>query len=104
VLGYLTSVALRFGFPESVVERLVALLVAAQGLATAPPKSASLHVAVAGFLAQTEALDTVLAPHWERVSPEERERWERDRVLIQVAGKARATRRERAWETLGRRS
>ena len=35
---------------------------------------------------------------WSAASDDEWTRWQRDRVLLQVASKARAGRRERAWE------
>jgi acyl-CoA dehydrogenase len=100
LLGYLTSVALRSAFPDDVVERLVALVVTARELSTVPPKNAEGHVALAGFLAQTSAIALEAEEHWKRVPEAEQSRWYRDRVLVQVAQKARATRRERAWQTL----
>ncbi|HZH75777.1 MAG TPA: acyl-CoA dehydrogenase, partial [Archangium sp.] len=41
-----------------------------------------------------------LGPLWEQVDAPTRERWERDRLLLNVAGKVRAKRREVAREKL----
>ncbi|HEX7670022.1 MAG TPA: hypothetical protein VF395_10580, partial [Polyangiaceae bacterium] len=58
------------------------------------------HVALAGFLAQTAAVAADAEAHWALTDALERERWQRDRMLVQVASKARAIRRERAWQSL----
>jgi hypothetical protein len=102
LLGYLASVATRASWPQEFLERLFALIVAARAFAELGPKDAETHVALAGFLAQTAAVAADAEPHWALVSDTERERWYRDRALVGVAGKARATRRERAWQVLGR--
>jgi acyl-CoA dehydrogenase len=102
LLGYLTSVAMRFAWPEEIVERLGALIVGAQGFAALGPRDVETHVVLAGFLAQTAAVASEAEPHWALVPDAERERWYRDRALVGVAGKARAKRRERAWQILAR--
>ena len=42
--------------------------------------------------------------HRNRFVGQPRERWQRDRPLLQVAAKARAARAERAWERLTNRA
>lgn len=95
LVGYLTGLSLRSGWR---VERLAGLAVAAVALAARDPSDAATHVALAGFLDELRAvidgLDFAAAP------PAERERWERDRALLGVAGRVRAKRLERAWEAL----
>lgn len=100
VLGYLASLARRFDWPRATQEELLALVVAGLALAQLPPDAAETHVALAGFLAQTRALLERCAPHFEKVEPEERVRWSRDRALFQVAERVRTQRLERAWERL----
>jgi hypothetical protein len=102
ILGYLLSVASRWGWPDSVRERLALLAVAAGPLARLDPRRAEAHVALAGFLAAQATLVAEAAPHWSLVGDRERERWYRDQALVHVASKAREQRRERAWQSLGR--
>jgi hypothetical protein len=100
LFGYLLGLARRAGFPQALVERLLALLTLSHQLARLDPKAAAVHVAVAGLLAEVrgvgEQLDTALA-----LAPEaERLRFQRDRLLLDVAGSAREARRVRAWQRL----
>ena len=100
LLGYLIGAARRHEWPDSLVERLSALVVSARSLAAAPPSAPEIHIAVAGMLEETRRVVDDSASLWESAGTEERDRWGRDRVLLEVAGKARAARRERAWEAL----
>jgi hypothetical protein len=58
------------------------------------------HIALGGALEQVQALIDLSAPHWSKVESKTRERWERDRPLLDVAAKSRAARLQRAWERL----
>jgi alkylation response protein AidB-like acyl-CoA dehydrogenase len=100
VLGYLLSVAARWGFPDVHRERLVALVCSALSIAPLDPGRPLTHVALAGLLAEIADLHATLEAEWVHVDDSERERWYRDRALVQVASKAREKRRERAWERL----
>ncbi len=100
VLGYLLGVARRHAWPEATVEALLAAIVTVRGLALADPASPAVHIALAGLLAGTARLVAEFEPLWQRVTAEERQRWLRDRGLVEVAGRARAARRERAWQRL----
>ena len=100
VLGWLLQVARRAGWPEATQEELLALVVTLRALALADPASPAVHLALAGALDATRRLVDGLPPHWERVEAPTRERWERDRPLLGIAGKARAKRREVARQRL----
>jgi hypothetical protein len=100
LLGYLIGVARRFDFPRTDSERLLSLVVATRALADAPAARPELEVALAGLLGETARAVVELEPRWEAVSAAERERWRRDRPLLEVAGSARRARTERAWERL----
>jgi acyl-CoA dehydrogenase len=100
VLAYVLSVARRQRFADELAERLVASLVTARALAALDPSAPETHLALAGLLAaDTRLLDDV-AGAWSAVPPSERERWERDRALLGVAGAVREQRRRRAWGTV----
>jgi acyl-CoA dehydrogenase len=102
LIGYLIGVARRAGWPEAEVERWLALAVAMRALAAEPPDSPALHVALAGLLDATRQAVQNSEPHWQAalVDPAERDRWQRDRPLLEVAGKARAARSKRAWQEI----
>jgi acyl-CoA dehydrogenase len=100
LLGYLFGVGRRYGWPHGWCERAVGCIAGLRTLALADPKSPAVHVGVAGVLAICGGLLADTEELWPLVAAPERERWERDRALLEVAGKARATRRERAWELL----
>jgi alkylation response protein AidB-like acyl-CoA dehydrogenase len=100
LVGYLLSAAIRNGWPDTLVERFVVLVASARSLAALDAKRPETHIAVAGLLAQMAATVEEAQPSWSLASDAERERWYRDRVLTQVASKARAQRRERAFAIL----
>jgi acyl-CoA dehydrogenase len=101
LLAYLAGVARRSGWPEDALERIVAELVATRSLALEPPSAPEVHVALAGLLEAGRALLREYDALWASVEPSERERWARDRPLLEVASSARAARRSRAWQRLG---
>ena len=98
--GYLLGVARRHRLSCELHERLLALAVALRGLAHAGPKAATTHAALAGTLELARAAVGELEPAWAALGGDEWARWQRDRPLLQVAGKARAARRDRAWSIL----
>ncbi len=101
LLGYLIGVGRRSSWPEVVLERAVALAVAARALAVAPPSDPAVHVALGGVLDLARHLVADTAAHWLSASEAERERWKRDLPLLAVAQRARGARLARAWELLG---
>lgn len=99
LLGQLLQLARRAEARAS-VERLAALAASAVALAPEDPSAPETHVALAGLLALTRAELDALAPAWERLDADTRARWERDRALVDVAGRARAARLAAAWGRL----
>lgn len=88
----------RWGWPSAAAEHGAALLVSLAGLSVADPSSPSTHIALAGVIAATRALVTEHDASWASAPEVDRARWQRDRPLLEVAGKARALRLARAWE------
>lgn len=85
-------------------QELLLLITATRRMAAEAPDDPTLHLAVGGLLAACQRLLAELEPLWQQVEPTTRAGWERDRPLLQVAGKARAQRLVVAWErvaTLG---
>jgi acyl-CoA dehydrogenase len=100
LLGWLLQVARRSGWSEHLQDELLAVGVAIRGLALADPAASAVHVALGGVLDASQRLVQGLGEQWSRVDATTRERWERDRSLLGVAGKARAKRREVARQRL----
>jgi hypothetical protein len=98
--GYLTSLARRLALPRDLVERLLGHALALHALAHADPSAATTHAALAGTLELGHRLIGELEPLWSAAPSDEWTRWQRDRRLLQVAGTARAARRDRAWSLL----
>jgi len=95
LLGYLVSLGRRSGWP---LERLAACCVTASALAARAPSDPATHVALAGLIAETRALLEAL--DFSAVPQPERERWERDKPLLDVAGRVRQKRLEKALALL----
>lgn len=104
VLGYLVGVARRRALDPALVESLLAVAAATRALADADPSAAATHLALAGVLAQATHVVGEVERAWSAAAPtdddDEWRRWQRDRPLLQVAGKARAARREAARAAL----
>jgi acyl-CoA dehydrogenase len=100
VLGWLLQVARRSGWPDPVREQLLALAVTLHGLAREEPRSAAVHLALAGALELLSQQIQSLEPLWAQVDAPTRERWMRDRALLHVAGRVRAKRLEAARQKL----
>ncbi|WP_257455451.1 acyl-CoA dehydrogenase family protein [Archangium lipolyticum] len=100
VLGWLIQVARRSGWPDEVREELLALAVTMRGLAQSDPASPAVHLALAGAIDQYRRRVDGLSPLWEQADEPTRERWERDKLLLNIAGKVRAKRREAARQKL----
>lgn len=103
-LGWLVQVARLSAWPRELVEEMLALLGSLASITPEAPGPAllapSTHVALAGVLALTARLIAATDAHWAAADETTRARWLRDRPLLGVAGKARAARREVAWQRL----
>lgn len=100
LVGYLVGVARRRGFARDVIERLLALAGTAGTLAHANAKDAATHVALAGTFQLIAREVAAIEALWSASPDDEWQRWQRDRALLQVAGKAREARRDKAWSLL----
>lgn len=95
-LAYLYGAARRCRWSPPVVEQLLLCLATARELATWPPAATETHLLLAAHQARVDELITASGPAWEQCDPGERNRWQRDRKLLSIAGNARASRREKA--------
>nr|WP_253899970.1 acyl-CoA dehydrogenase family protein [Corallococcus carmarthensis] len=100
VLGWLVKVARRCGWPVALREELVAVAVMIHALALEDPSDPAVHVALGGALTQMHRALERCEVAWEGVDVEMRERWQRDRRLLDLASKVRAKRLEVARQRL----
>lgn len=100
--GYLLAAGRRACFPREMLERLMCIVASLGEISRRAPLDPATHVALAGTLAESALLMLEIEAAWDDASSEERARFERDRGLLAVAGKARAARRESAWSRLGK--
>jgi hypothetical protein len=77
---------------------LVAAIVTLDRLRQSPPLDPIVHIALHGVSQHLDRLfsSDVFASLWDAAPAEERERWERDRRLLQVASTAREARFRKA--------
>ncbi|WP_223635421.1 acyl-CoA dehydrogenase family protein [Corallococcus sp. EGB] len=100
VLGWLVKVARRCGWPVALREELVSVAVMIRTLALEDPSDPAVHVALGGALTQLHRALERCEAAWEGVDVEMRERWQRDRRLLDLASKVRAKRLEAARQRL----
>ncbi|HUP22606.1 MAG TPA: acyl-CoA dehydrogenase family protein [Thermoanaerobaculia bacterium] len=99
LVAFTLGVGARCGWPQSALERQLALLAAARDLAAAPHDAAGTHLALAGWLSQVQEARREEAALWGRADPWLAAAWQRD-TAREVAAAAQERRRERAWERL----
>lgn len=98
ILGYLFRVASIFDWPKNINEGLLSLITTIKSLAVCNPLSKEVHIVLAGVFRQLSDLLDRADPYWDKVDKDTRAIWERDRALLNVAGRAREKRLASAWE------
>lgn len=97
-LGYVLSVARSGAWPRVLIEQIVCVLLVLREIGAADPSRAETHIALSGAFQLARRIFGEAEAHWATsADPEERARWERDKVLLDVAEKARTLRIEAAW-------
>lgn len=99
-LGFCIRIARENHLPHNLLEELLALVNLHQSLAGQDPSSAATHLALAGT---RHLLDRVLEPFEAALSAANNaaaQHWARDKLLLNVAAKARQQRTAKAWETM----
>jgi len=103
VLAYLVREALRLRWPREWVERALAALQSLRAIAVEDPDAPATHVALAGALPWSAALMAECDAYFSNATGGPAAgRWQRDRELLGVAGRARTQRTVRAWERVER--
>jgi acyl-CoA dehydrogenase len=97
IAGYIFRVASQYRWPQSFREQALVLLAGLRTLALEDPKSPAVHIALGGLRTQMSSLFENAAAFWKNTDTETRTRWERDKAVLSVGGKARVRRLEKAW-------
>ena len=100
-LAYLLREVRVHELPRPLAERLFALLTALRALADDDLASPASHVALAGLMDLGRAVIAEIERPWARTESPSHARWERDRLLLDVARSGRERRIEKAWLQLG---
>jgi len=98
LLAWLAATSRRLAFDTMLTARCLALLSAIRELASLPPTSAAVHIALGGVLRESAELLVAFDAGWAVAPQAERERFARDRPLLQIAARVRDERLRRAWE------
>ncbi len=99
-LGFCFRIAADHQWPREVFEKLTCLIASLHAIAHEDANAPETHIALSGFLKLERKVLQELDPLWEKVSGEVRQRWNRDKALLQVAEKLRGVRLETAWKKL----
>jgi len=107
VVGYLAGAARTYDFGAELLAELVSMTLALVDVGARDPAAPLTHIVLAGLFASSRRLWASLGPAWERAGrggaegESERERWNRDQALLNVADSVRGQRTEAAWRALG---
>jgi alkylation response protein AidB-like acyl-CoA dehydrogenase len=98
-IGWAIGVAKASAWDRAWIERAVGVIASLQAVGSAQPSEPETHVALAGAASMARRL--LEEGSWATAASAVRATWERDRALLDVAGKAREARIEAAWRKLG---
>lgn len=98
ILGYLFRVASVFDWPNDIREGLLSMITTLRSISLCDPISKEVHIVLGGVFRGLSDLLYRADSYWDKVDKDTREGWERDRVLLSVAGRARERRLASAWE------
>jgi acyl-CoA dehydrogenase len=100
-LAWLFGIGRQSNWPARILETILSLVVSSRSLALAPPSAPHVHLALGGLLEQKNHLLKEIETLWDDVDPATRQRWERDKKVMNIAQSARNTRLATAWRTYG---
>jgi hypothetical protein len=98
ILGYLFKNACKYDWGRDIQERILGNVVSVRTLALSSPTASEVHIVIGDVLKQIKELFKVLEPFWEQVGGEAQKAWDRDKILMDIADKARTRRLQTAWE------
>jgi len=97
ILGYLFRIACQYDWDREIKQTILCLIVTIRTLALSDPGSPAVHILTGNVLSRARELIQRIDPYWEAVDKDTRDAWNRDKALMDIAGKARLRRLETAW-------
>ncbi len=97
VLGYLFKTACCYDWGTDIKERILGCIASVRNLVLNNPASPWVHIVTGDVLKQIKELFTHLEPLWETVGGQIKDAWDRDKILMTIADKARNIRLKTAW-------
>ncbi len=101
LLGFTFRAAREFGWAHDIIELLSCHVAGLHAIAGEDLTAPETHVALGGLLAQQRLVLERVDRLWQSADPAAKDRWNRDKVILEIAGKARAARLDTAWKRLG---
>jgi acyl-CoA dehydrogenase len=98
VLGYVFSKSCQYDWDRSVRESILGRIVSVRCLALSRPDAPAVHIVMADALNRIKELFERLEPLWETVGGAAKQAWDRDKILMNIADKARNQRLRTAWQ------
>ena len=97
ILGYLFRIACQYDWDREIKQTILCLIVTIRTLALNDPGAPAVHILTGDVLSRTRELIQRIDPYWQAVDKDTRDAWNRDKALMDIAGKARLRRLETAW-------
>ena len=98
VLGYLFRNACKYGWDRAVKESILGRIVSVRCLAASRSDAPAVHIVMGDALNRIRELFASLEPLWKTVGGAAKQAWDRDKILMNIADKARAMRLQTAWK------
>ena len=97
ISGYLFRIACQYDWDREIKQTILCLIVTIKTLALSDPGAPAVHILTGDVLSRARELIQRIDPCWEAVDKDTRDAWNRDKALMDIAGKARLRRLETAW-------
>lgn len=97
VLGYLFRTGCVFNWPNHVNSQILSILSGIKYVSLENPLDITLHILLGGISSIFESFVKSLDPYWKLTDSKTESRWNRDKKLLMIAGKAREKRLSSAW-------
>jgi acyl-CoA dehydrogenase len=98
ILGYLFKNACIYDWGTDVKESILGRIASVRNLALNNPGAPAVHIVTGDLLKQIKKLLKRLEPFWEKVGGKAKKDWDRDKILMNIADKARIRRSQTAWK------
>lgn len=98
ILGYIFKTASKYGWPRTLQEEMVHLIISLRSLAFSEIMAPEIHIVLGGVLTHQKELLEKIDPYWAKTDSTTQERWKRDKELFKIASQARSIRLESAWK------